>query len=274
MISRRRMMAGANLTSKGVVDGVIQDDWDQIIKICKSGKADQFYSEGDYKPLEVSGIGTFNMLIAGFKTDVRTDVREFCNVSWISKEGFQCEGLNKIVVEDYYASGKDPLDLNSQVVKYLDINMIEFFPAIIKDNIVPVEKYCLIPQEGYNNRSALAIYSNKIWIPGFFEYKYLREVGKAQVPGTRPPGSFNDYRFDANERYLYFDNLDKSNICLIDTEKKGVAILRDLIYVSDSERGYYQFCGAQSGNSEQFPFLSSYKYSRQDEIATRFGFCL
>lgn len=47
MTSRRRMMAGANLTSKGVVGGVIQDDWDQIIKICKSGKADQFYSIGD-----------------------------------------------------------------------------------------------------------------------------------------------------------------------------------------------------------------------------------
>lgn len=51
MIDRRRMM----VEKPHVIDGVIQDSWETIIKICKAGQAKNYYTAGDHKLITCAG---------------------------------------------------------------------------------------------------------------------------------------------------------------------------------------------------------------------------
>ncbi len=86
MTSRRRMLAGENLTSKGVsASGEILDDWEQIVKICNAGQAENFYSIGNWKNVPY-GSTNLKTAIGGFNVDLRTDGKGFANTSWIGLE--------------------------------------------------------------------------------------------------------------------------------------------------------------------------------------------
>lgn len=194
MTSRRRMMAGANLTSKGVVDGVIQDDWDQIIKICKSGKADQFYSIGDKKLLDLGELGLTEMAIANFNVDMRADNKGFAPTSWICLNPLR-GGKFKFTRDLRWDNSTSTYD--SEV--YWDISPQKAYAATVLDaisenirsQILEVKKNALVFQAqgdnlkesfldihaSINHQSWIIQFKDKIWIPSAHEMVALEEYG-------------------------------------------------------------------------------------------------
>lgn len=194
MTSRRRMMAGANLTSKGVVDGVIQDDWDQIIKICKSGKADQFYSIGDKKLLDLGELGLTEMAIANFNVDMRADNKGFAPTSWICLNPLR-GGKFKFTSDLSWDNSTSTYD--SEV--YWDISPQKAYAATVLDaisenirsQILEVKKNTLVfKAEGdtrkesfldirtsIHDQSWIVQFKDKIWIPSAHEMVALEEYG-------------------------------------------------------------------------------------------------
>lgn len=83
---RRAALFSSSLTSAGVIDGVIQDDWEKINEICKAGRTKDFYPLGSYKPLELlNGAGTVNMIFAGMNKEVRADGQCLPTTTWGSE---------------------------------------------------------------------------------------------------------------------------------------------------------------------------------------------
>lgn len=133
MTDRRRMLSGENLTSKGVVNGVIQDDWDQIVKICQSGRAADFYSIGDYKNVDLGSEGTIPYAILGFNQEIRSDGKGFAGTTWRPKKA-----LNTSVAWD---SNRGTDWTSSSLRNYLNSTLKNKFPAIISQNIISVFKF-------------------------------------------------------------------------------------------------------------------------------------
>lgn len=81
------MLAGENLTSLGVSeDGEILDDWEKIGKICKAGRAQDFYSVGNWKNVDYgSTYGTKKMVIFRFNYDDLADGTGKANTSWVCR---------------------------------------------------------------------------------------------------------------------------------------------------------------------------------------------
>lgn len=151
MTSRRRMLAGDNLTSKGVVNGVIQDDWETICKIAKAGRASSFYSVGNKKDLTWGEFGTAQMMLAAIDTDDRSDGKGKANMTWIPYRMAQMQ------VYDSSSNASDlmgMIDLAKPAIKAgvngYDIpsigivceGMIYKLPHCLQEGILQVKKLC------------------------------------------------------------------------------------------------------------------------------------
>lgn len=150
----RRAALMSTITSKGVANHVIQDDWDEIVTICKAGLASQFYSLGDYKPLPltVPKTCTVNMELVGFKIDhqpVGSDLIAI-ETTWLSKELFEKASMPSW--------------------EYLNSTFYNALPTALKNGIVSARRfYATSASVGADNcdrvvtRISKATY--RIWIP-------------------------------------------------------------------------------------------------------------
>lgn len=92
MLRRFLFLSGSSTTSKGVVDGIIQDDWETIIEICRAGMADRYYKMGDSKLVTTTDGGvfysgtSFYMEYIGTGLDIRSDGLTDPLSTWIIKE--------------------------------------------------------------------------------------------------------------------------------------------------------------------------------------------
>lgn len=134
---RRASIMGDGLSSAGVVNRKIQDDWDTIADICESGRASEFYSVGDYKPLTLTNGTSVNMCLIGFNRDHNLDglpttsflsaqtVKKYTDVN--SNVGYCGWRINKEIsatsMEGYYRDTIYPL-----------------IPTNVKTRIKPVSK--------------------------------------------------------------------------------------------------------------------------------------
>lgn len=178
MPDRRRVM-GESLTSAGVVNGVIQDDWSKIIKIAKAGRAQDFYNLGDKKPMTLGSLGTFNMQVVGFNCDFRADKKGMANVSFLSEE------LINQTVEIFSGSGSGYTGWEgSKVRSYLDGTVKNALPSEIKNAILPVFKWhtenpawseVWKDQPALVNGTARSV--DSVWIPGLVEISTKPEFG-------------------------------------------------------------------------------------------------
>lgn len=162
MSSRRRILMGAStLKSKGVINGVIQDDLKTLIKICKSGKADQYYSVGDHVSIPLDGFGTFYFDYLGSGLENRADGKNKPVSSW----------LCRTIPTTYVWNSNHTTDGgwgSSTIRNFCETVMFNSFPDLIKDNIVEVSKVS-------NNVTT----ADKIWIPS---YEEINNIYQARFP--------------------------------------------------------------------------------------------
>lgn len=160
MISRRRRMMMAQqvplwehlpVQTKGVVDGAIQDDWSQIIKNCKAGKAKEFYSVGDHKSITVSGT-TFDMDYLGQGLDVRADGKNSSNLTtWLARTvPWACKWNTSNTTSGGWAA--------SNIRNYCRTTVYNGLPAEVRSAIVEVTK----TDNDYYGASSVI---DTVWIP-------------------------------------------------------------------------------------------------------------
>lgn len=152
MSSRRRMlMSASSLKSKGVIDGVIQDDLKTLIKICKAGKADQYYSVGDHVSIPIDGLGTFYFDYLGSGLDVRSDGQNKPVSSWL------CRSIVATCVWNTTVTTAGGWEF-SNIRNYCRESFFKRLPNYLEENIVEVDKV-----------TGGTITSDTVWIPSYEE---------------------------------------------------------------------------------------------------------
>ena len=136
MTSRRRMLSVENLTSKGVINGEIQDDWDQIVRICQSGRAQDFYSIGDWKTLNLGSLGTIKMGLANFNVDVRSDGKGFAPTSWMNLNPLKSYYGADV---SYSVNTDTGWSISTQRTSYNE-TIYESIPEAVRNNVLMVRK--------------------------------------------------------------------------------------------------------------------------------------
>lgn len=132
-MSRRMLMGSKRM---GVVkDGVIQDEWETIIKICQSGQANQYYQVGDHAYINELGC-YFDYLGTGL--DSRADGKSGPVTTWLCRT---LVGHSPIHQSANTINARYNWD-NSLAKTYTKSNFYDLLPSNIRDNIVPVNKKC------------------------------------------------------------------------------------------------------------------------------------
>lgn len=87
MLSRRRLMMASSTSVKGSVNGIIQDNWKTIGKICAKGPeyVKKYYKVGDVKPVPIDGEGTIDYEIIGIGVQDKADGTGKAAISWFPK---------------------------------------------------------------------------------------------------------------------------------------------------------------------------------------------
>lgn len=157
MSTRRRMvMAAENITSKGVIDGVIQDDWPEIIKICQAGKAEEFYSVGDHAEITCHD-QTFYMDYVGSGLDQRADKRDKPVSTWLARTALPSREWLLV-----YGAWGEPYPTIRQ---YCNEYLYSGFPANVQDAIVEVIK----DNSDSSSSASRKQTRDKVWIPSYAE---------------------------------------------------------------------------------------------------------
>ena len=135
MLSRRRSMMASSTSVKGSVNGIIQDDWKTIGKICQKGPeyVKKYYKVGDVKPVSIDGEGTIDHEIIGIGVQDKADGTGKAAISWFPKAipyNLSCSWHSSNTYCDWPDSSVRSL-LNNQVFLKL--------PAELQKVIVPVD---------------------------------------------------------------------------------------------------------------------------------------
>lgn len=90
MEDRRRVMSsfGNKAKTKGVKNGVIQDDWETIGKACAKGVdfVKRHYKLGDTKKVQIPGDVELAYEIIGFGVQPKANGRGMAAISWFPKK--------------------------------------------------------------------------------------------------------------------------------------------------------------------------------------------
>ena len=153
MTSRRRLMMASQSVIKGSVNGIIQDDWKTIGKICAKGPdyVKKYYKVGDVKPIPIEGEGTIDYEIIGIGVQDKADGTGKAAISWFSKR--------LLSQETYYGmkpfspfKGYEYSDLRS----YLNDTLFTKLPADLQAIIVTVS----------NSDNTFSPTQNRVWTVG------------------------------------------------------------------------------------------------------------
>lgn len=176
MSSRRRMLlASSGLRSKGVINGVIQDDLNRFVKICQAGLAPKFYSVGDHILIPLADMGSIYMDYLGSELDTRADGKSGPVSSW----------LCRYIVTDVSWNG-DFSEISvlkwenwksSYIRNYCRTVIYNALPDVIKNNIISVIK--TTDTSSYNGASDIpgddvvrVTTEETVWIPSLEELSY------------------------------------------------------------------------------------------------------
>lgn len=165
---RRAALLSSGLTSAGVKNGIIQDDWDTINEICKAGRASEFYSIGNRKVVSLEGIGDATFRFAGIKADIKADRTGVAETSWI----IDCALPRSDICDDAYynslrqASSRPSASLCNILAIFYKLETI--FPSNFYNMIVPIKKpyvWTLSYRSGnsYYNYNYTSYMDSKVW---------------------------------------------------------------------------------------------------------------
>lgn len=174
---RRAALLSSGLTSAGVKNGIIQDDWPKFVEICQSGHAEDYYKVGDGKPLSLgSPFEDTTLCIAGFKRDIRSDGQGAANVSLIIKKGICPYGAE-------YAAGswrREPIVAAQDLLNTIK----QLLPSCLANSIVQVKKVCIRTKYngGSQQNGVSQIMDSELWTPCFYELSD-GEYGLSYYPG-------------------------------------------------------------------------------------------
>ncbi len=133
MLSRRRLMMTSSTSVKGSVNGIIQDDWKTIGKICAKGPeyVKKYYKVGDVKPIPIEGEGTINYEIIGIGVQDKADGTGKAAISWFPK----------VLLNSYHVwvdSSTSGGWAASSLRPYMNNDVFAKFPADLQAVITPV----------------------------------------------------------------------------------------------------------------------------------------
>ena len=134
--------------------GEISDSWEQIIAAIDDGTAQQRYAVGVTKALELSGIGTVHMQLAGFNLDERADGNGKTATTWIAVE---------LLPEGHAMNEKGTTEggwRTSNLRAYLKNTVYQALPGPVRQRVVSVKKR----QYDYFEH-ADQITEDLVWIP-------------------------------------------------------------------------------------------------------------
>lgn len=148
-VRRATLLATSSLTpqSKGVINGYILDDWDQIICNAKAGKAQEYYSQGDWKEIDFGTYGKNVVSLGGFNNEVGfaldKEKTSFPYVRWTTQ----------YVLPDQVNIDSTGTTMwqNSGVKKFFTNTLYPSLPEFLKEAIVPV--YVSIETSSYNSNT-------------------------------------------------------------------------------------------------------------------------
>lgn len=155
MTSRRRMMMSQHIAIKGSINGVVQDSWKVIGYVCRQGKAQQYYSVGDYKPTQV-GSEIINFRIAKFSSETRSDGKGAAPITWVADNL-----LNTGTCWNSQNTTSGGWE-NCYLRNYLQSSIFSTLPADLQQVVVKVNK----------SNSGSATTSDTLWIPSQTELQY------------------------------------------------------------------------------------------------------
>ena len=157
MLSRRRLMMASQSVIKGSVNGIIQDDWKTIGKICAKGPeyVKKYYKIGDVKPVPIEGEGTIDYEIIGIGVQDKADGTGKAPTTWI--------GLDLLKTKVEWGS---QAYVNSTLRNHYHNVIKSLVPELIRNNLIKVKKIC-------HNAPAYTSDSNtlneEVWAPSLDE---------------------------------------------------------------------------------------------------------
>lgn len=198
---RRAALLSSGLTSAGVENGIIQDDWDTINEICKSGRASEFYSVGDGKVVSLEEIGEVTFRLAGFKADIKADRTGVAETSWLVDYALR-SGISDTAYQSSLTSSLPKNTYFIQRVLSIHYKMESLFPSELYDVIVSIKKpyvWAWKNQSGSSSKNYTSYIDSKIWWATGVElfsstygtclYEgFIESIGgKMPVPPVTPP---------------------------------------------------------------------------------------
>ena len=130
-----------------VVNGEIQDCWEEIFASIDDGTYKEKYSLGDVKLLDLGSEGEVYMEIVAFDTDERADGQGKAPITWLSRELLNTERrMNPgaaVELEDYtYQVGTGSIGgwEESELRRVLNSGIFGLIPEEVSDNILSVTK--------------------------------------------------------------------------------------------------------------------------------------
>lgn len=169
MMRRAMLLASSpTLTSAGVVNGIIQDDWDAINQIAKAGRAQEFYSIGDTKVIKINGYDV-PMYLVGFDHDDVSDGMGKANTTWFGTPSIE---WNTAVAHGPAIDSRKLFDIDwssseqSSAISYAE-GLYQKFPKAVQEGLVEVSKTY---QEWNGSALIKKIRYHKVWIPSAIEF--------------------------------------------------------------------------------------------------------
>lgn len=172
MIRRAALLSSTALTpqSKGVRNGYILDDWDQIICNVKAGEATKYYATGDWKEIDLGEYGWNVMEIDSIPGDNLDETRTSkANIKWKTR---------------YLLSKKMPSFTaavwpNSGAKVFFDDTLFNSLPSFLKENLVSTYHIAYDTRENKNNTERTP-YPSMV---------YLLPTSAATLPYKAPSGT-------------------------------------------------------------------------------------
>ena len=152
----------------GLQTGKIRDSWEEILAAIDDGTAKERYAVGAWKELELDGIGTINMQLAGFELDTLSGGAGKAATTWIAKDLLpETRRMNQEYRDGRNGTGAIGGWESCELRAYLQEEVLQAFPAVVRDRVQWVDK-----EQTSLNMSRTKVgqtTSDNLWIPSLEE---------------------------------------------------------------------------------------------------------
>ncbi len=151
-----------------IVNGEIQDSWETIIKTIHKGKAQKYYSVGNWKTLDMGSEGQIRMELIGFDKDTRSDGTGKAPTTWAGIE------LLKTKVQwtnTSYGSSYSGTNYRDCYLRHYYQTVVKpMMPDVVKNNLVTVSKRS-------SSMSGAVTTNEEVWTTTINESGHINEAG-------------------------------------------------------------------------------------------------